>query len=305
MVFTVQVKKDGLLFSSEFPWKLGIVLFMAYPSLQKTEDELEKAIKFLTLDNFFDRLEVQRISDDGWNKIKKYVECVDVARAFQPDILAGKNLSALDEAKRKEAVEYVKSEMEVWLKRGVQQFAVCSGHITANNIDEGKKQFTKSIKELAEYALKNCAVISIETFDIDKDKKQVIGPVHDAAKLVKEIRKEYPNVFLMWDQSHAPLLGETPDVLRNYADILGVIHIGCGLKAKEGLLDWHPVYHTPGALNDENDLAKLFNILLEIGYCGPVTVEIKPQEGQTSEEVVNSAKGAIYTAYSLAVKKLL
>lgn len=304
MVFTVQFKKDDLCFSSAFPWRLGIVLFMAYPSLQKNEEELEKAIKFLTLDNFFDRLEVQRISDEGWNKIKKQVEHVEIARAFQPDILGGKNLSAIDESKRQEAVQYVKSEMEVWLKRGVNQFAVCSGHI-ATTMEEGKKQFVKSIKELAEYALKNCAAISVETFDIDKDKKQVIGPVHDAAKLVKEIRKEYPNVFLMWDQSHAPLLDEKPEVLKKYADILGVIHIGCGLKAKEGLLDWHPVYHTPGALNDENDLAQLFNVLLDIGYCGPVTVEIKPQEGQTSEEVINSAKGAIYTAYSLAVKKLL
>lgn len=304
MVFTVQVKKDGLCLSSDFPWKLGIVLFMAYPSLQKSEEELEKAVKFLTLDNFFDRLEVQRISDEGWNKIKKYVENVETARAFQPDILAGKNLSAIDESKRQEAVQYVKSEMDVWLKRGVNQFAVCSGHITTT-MEEGKKQFIKSIKELAEYALKNFAVISLETFDIDKDKKQVIGPVHDAAKLVKEIQKEYPNVFLMWDQSHAPLLNEKPDVLKEYADILGVVHVGCVLKAKEGLLDWHPVYHTPGAINDENDLVQLFNILLEIGYCGPVTVEIKPQEGQTSEEVVNSAKGAIYTAYSLTIKKLL
>ncbi|MEM1986309.1 MAG: TIM barrel protein [Nitrososphaeria archaeon] len=304
MVFTIQFKKDGLCFSSNFPWRLGIVLFMAYPSLQKSEEELEKAINFLTLDNFFDRLEVQRISDLGWKKIEKHLENVEIARAFQPDILAGKNLSAVDESKRQEAVQYVKSEMDVWLKRGVKQFAVCSGHITTT-MEEGKKQFVKSIKEIAEYALNNCAVISVETFDIDKDKKQVIGPVHDAAKLVKEIREEYPNVFLMWDQSHAPLLDEKPEVLKEYADILGVIHIGCGLKAKEGLLDWHPVYHTPGALNDENDLAQLFNVLLDIGYCGPVTVEIKPQEGQTSEEVINSAKGAIYTAYSLAVKKLL
>jgi len=304
MVFTVQFKKGGLCLSSTFPWRLGIVFFMAYPSVQKSEDDLERAIKFLTVDDFFDRLEVHKISDEGWSKIKRYAKDIEFARGFQLEIIGGKNISSLDEGKRKEAVDYIKEQMDISLKRGIREFAVCSGGIEASR-EEGKRQLSKSLKELAEHALKNKAILSLETFDVDKDRRQVAGPLHETAELIKEVRRQYPNLFLIWDQSHAPLLNEKPEMLKDYAELLGVIHIGCSLQAKEGLLDRHPVYHTPGALNDEKDLAQLFKVLLEIGYCGPVTVEIRPQDGQTPEEVVNSAKGAIYAAYSLTVKNLL
>ena len=305
MGFSVEVKKNGVIFSSKFPWKLGVVFFMAYPSLQKNEDELEKGLKFITLDNFFDRLEVNRISEDGWEKIKKYAQGMNIARGFQPDLLPGtRSICTLDEEKRRETLNYLKKEIDLGVKHGVREFAICSGQMP-EDVVKGKMQLVASLRELGEYAAKYKASFSLETFDIDKDKKQLAGPIDEAVQLLKEVRRRCDNVFLMWDQSHAPLLGETCGVIKKYSDLLGVVHLGCGLQTPDGLKDWHPVYHTKGAINDEGDLAQLFKTLLEIGYQGPVTVEVKPQEGQTSEEIVNSAKGAIFAAYSLVAKGLL
>lgn len=305
MVFSVELKKDGVAFSSKFPWRLGVVFFMAYPSLQKSEDELEKGLKFITQDNFFDRLEVCKIGEEGWRKVNKYASGMNIARGFQPDILPGtRSICAVDEGKRRETINYLKNEIAIEVKHGVREFAICSGQMPPDAV-KGKEQLISSLKELGEYAAKYNASLCLETFDIDKDKKQLIGPIVEAVQLIKQVRKSCDNVFLMWDQSHAPLLGETYEAVKKYSDILGVVHIGCGLQTPQGLLDWHPVYHTKGAINDENDLALLFKALMEIGYRGPVTVEARPQEGQTSEEIVNSAKGAIYAAYSIVAKGLL
>lgn len=304
MGFIVEIKKDGLTLNSKFPWSLGIVLFMVYPSLQKSEDDLERALRFLTLDSFFDRFETTKISEKGWKLFEKYACGRNIARAFQPEVLSGINISSTDESKRASAVEYVKSEIDVWVKRGVCEFAICSGP-REPNLEKCKESLRKSLGDIAEHASKYHAKICLETFDIDKDRKLVIGHVEESAKFVRKMRENYENIFLMWDQSHAPLLGEGPESIREYVDILGAVHIGCAMQTTEGLKDWHPVYHTAGALNDEVDLADLLKVLFNAGYCGPISVEIKPQEGQTPEEIINSAKGAIYAAYTLMIKDLL
>lgn len=304
MGFIIEAEKDGITLFSKFPWKIGIVLFMAYPSLQRSEEELERALRFLTIDKFFDRLETSKISENGWKLFEKYARKRNIARAFQPEILSGKNISATDESKRVEAVNYIKSEIDVWVKRDVCEFALCSGP-REQNLEACKKSLRISLEEIAEHASQYGAVIFLETFDIDKDRKLVMGPIDETANFIRELRESYDNVFLMWDQSHAPLINESPESLEKHVDILGEIHIGCAMQTKEGLKDWHPVYHTLGAINDEYDLSKLLRKLYEMGYCGPISVEIKPQEGQTSEEVINSAKGAIYAAYSLMVENII
>jgi len=304
MGFTVEVERDGLALYSKFPWRLGIVLFMAYPSLQKGEGDLERALRFLTLDSFFNRLETSKISEGGWKLFEKYARGRNIARAFQPEVLSGMNISATDELKRREAVEYVKGEIDVWVKRGVREFAICSGP-REPDLEKCKKNLRKSLEEIAEHASKYNATLCLETFDIDKDRRLVMGQVDEAASFIRDLRGSHENIFLMWDQSHAPLLGESPESIGRHIDVLGAIHIGCAMQTSEGLKDWHPVYHTIGAINNEVDLSRLLKTLFEVDYRGPVSVEIKPQEGQTPEEVVNSAKGAIYAAYTLAVKDLI
>ena len=302
MGFAVEISKDDIAFTSKFPWKLGIVFNMAYPSLQSSEEDLEKAASFLTQDGFFDRIEIHKISDEGWRKIKKYFQNLDIVRAFQLEVIAqGNNVNAHDEQKRKDAVNYFKGQIDIAVKRGIRKFAICSGQIT-QDVERDKKQLIASLKEISAHAKKYGATVILETFDTDKDKKLIMGPIDQSAKLVKEVRKTCDNLFLLWDQGHAPLLGETPDSIREYLELLGAVHIGCGIRVQEGLKDWHPVYHTVGAINEEKDLAHLFRVLSEIKYHGPVTLEVKPQQGQTPEEVVNSAKGAIYTSYVLFLR---
>jgi sugar phosphate isomerase/epimerase len=305
MGFAVEVRKGKLTFFSRFPWRLGIVLFMAYPSLQKNEDNLDEALSFILQDGFFDRVEIHKISNIGWNRNRELLRGVNVARGFQLDVMVGnQNVSAEEEEKRRQAVDYVKSEIDIEVKRGISEFALCSGPATQDS-EKSTRQLVVSLGEIANHASKYSATVYLETFDVDKDKRQILGTIDQAASVLREIKRNSPNIFLMWDQSHAPLLGEEPETLVEYSDLIGAIHIGCGFIGANGLRDWHPVYHAPGALNEEKDVARLFEVLLEMGYRGPISAEIKPQEGQTPEEVINSAKGAIYSSYALFLKRAL
>jgi hydroxypyruvate isomerase len=58
-------------------------------------------------------------------------------------------------------------------------------------------------------------------------------------------------------------------------------------------------------VNSEPDLARLLQVLLEIGYEGMVGFEVKPEPDQTSEEIVATAKGVLIGAYQRVVSDSL
>ena len=81
------------------------------------------------------------------------------------------------------------------------------------------------------------------------------------------------------------------------------IHIGCSKKVGEKLYDWHPGFYRPGAINDERDVARLLRVLLDIGYTGAVSFEVKPEEGQLPMEVVYTAKSVLERAFQIVLEE--
>lgn len=300
-MFYTYAKVRGIDIVAKFPYKIGIVTFMLFPELLKSDKGASEKLKVVIEDPFFEVLEIGYIGDEEWSKVAKKGTCKEFARALQPEVLVKKyNPNALDESERKKAEDILVKETIKAGERGMCAVALCSGPI----VSEDKKEIAvnsliKTLKAIAEAASKYNMPVFLETFDYTWDKKRLIGPLSEAVKVVDRVRESYKNIYLMWDLSHGPLLNEDPEILKSYPDYIGHIHIGCAKKVGDRLYDWHPGFYRPGALNTEKDVAKLITVLHDIKYKGVVSFEVKPEENQHPLEVLNTAKSVLIRAYQL------
>jgi len=300
-MFYTYAKVKGIDIVAKFPYKIGVVTFMLFPELLKSDKGASEKLKVVIEDPFFEVLEVGYIGDEEWNKIAKIGTDKEFARALQPEVLVKKyNPNALDESERKKAEDILVKETIKAGERGMCAVALCSGPIVPENKkDTAINSLVKTLKAIAEAASKYNMPVYLETFDYAWDKKRLIGPLAEAVKVIDRVRESYKNIYLMWDLSHGPLLNEDPEILKSYPDYIGHIHIGCAKKVEDKLYDWHPGFYRPGALNTEKDVAKLITVLHDIKYKGVVSFEVKPEENQHPLEVLNTAKSVLIRAYQL------
>lgn len=304
----VYCKVDNVEALVKMPWKVGIVAFMAFPSTLKNEGVIE-ATETLLKDGFFDVIEYHVMPKEVLKKVAEMTEeyGVELAGALQPVILVEKfNINSLNEDERAKAVKRLKEQVDVAHSVGIKKVALCSGPDPGpRDREQAMKALHKSLLELCDHAKSYGITVYLENFDREYDKKLLLGPTLEAYELIKGLRGEVTNLMLLWDLSHAPLLHEKPQVLKEVKDVLGHIHIGCTEKTSEGLKDYHPGFYTPNAINDVNDVAELLKVLLDIGYEGGVSFEVKPKSQETSLQIINAAKGVLYTAFQKTIKECL
>ncbi|MEM2904673.1 MAG: sugar phosphate isomerase/epimerase family protein [Candidatus Bathyarchaeia archaeon] len=306
-MFTVDVVHKGLRLSSRFPWPIGIVSFMAYPSLMRGEGDIVGSLRAIGEDPFFDGVEVAQLTDEQWTQATEFLAEKKVARGLQPDLLTGEmDLNSADNDARRRAVDYVKREITVASSRGIRTVALCSGPdpgVARRRL--AKKVLARSLEEICEAAKGKDVEVLLETFDVEHDKKLLIGPMEEALDIVGFVRERYRNLGILWDLSHAPMLKEGPQVLRKARDALMHVHIGCAKETEAGLKDTHPAFYSKGAVNAVEEVATLIRTLLDIGYNGMVSFEVRPEEGQTSEAAIGCSKAALISAYSKVVVESL
>ncbi len=302
--------KDGHEIISRFQWDIGIVAFMIFPDLLQLTKDFNERLRPLITDPFFDLIEMTPIVDDvEWSKVvelnKSYGK--KFALALQPLIInRGINVNAIDETERKKATEIIVSEVRRAGLRGVRAVGMCSGpNIEGPNREAAIEALTKSLIEIGGEASKYDMKVFLETFDTIWDRKRLAGPLPTTVKIIEKVRESVKNVYIMWDLSHAPLLNEDPELLRSYSDFIGHIHIGCGKRVGEKLLDTHPGFYRPGALNTEIEVAKLLRVLHDMGYKGAISFEIKPEQDQNPFEVLNAGKGVLLRAFQLYLDSIL
>ncbi|RLF18957.1 MAG: sugar phosphate isomerase/epimerase [Thermoprotei archaeon] len=307
MGFMITLKKKGEELYLKFPWKVGIVLFMAFPETTKGEN-VEDAIKHIASDPFFDLIEIPPYKEEVLKQIVNlaHEEGLDVALALQPEILSkGLDIASLEENKRANALKVLKDMIELAHRVSISSVALCTSKDPGpENREKALSLLRESLKELCKIAANHNIKLILEVFDRDYDRKLLLGPTREAIDVIRDVREEYENIGLLWDLSHAPMLNETPQILKECADILYHIHIGCAKKVDEGFKDTHPGFYVAGAVNGVEEVAELLQVLHEIGYRGAVSFEVKPEEGQSSLEVVNCAKGVLLHAASLAFKRI-
>lgn len=304
VMLTVQARVKGVEAAVKLPWRVSIVGFMANPRvLQGDPEAVRETFRVLTSDSYFDIIEVQPLPEEVWSIAKSIADerGVEIALGLQPYVLTrGVNPSALNEDVRRKSVATILEEVRKARERGVTKVAFCSGP-DPGPADRGAAMdaLVKSLKEVSAAAQKLGVTVILETFDRDWDRKQLIGPIAEAVKVAEQVREEYGNFGLLWDLSHGPLLNESPSVLKAAKDYLVHVHIGCAKRLPDGrLVDWHPGFYRPGAVNGVEEVKELLRVLLELGYRGTIGFEVKPEEGQHWLEPVMSAKGVLYTAFS-------
>jgi hydroxypyruvate isomerase len=297
------LKKKNLEVLARFPWDIGIVSFMVFPELMKSSEGAFDKVGTLLVDPYFDLLEVMVIDDGEWRRINELNSMYGkkFALGLQPVVLTrGVNPSAVNEDERKKSVDALIRETRVAGERGYRAVGICSGpNIEGPEREKAKEALVKSLVELAVEASKYGMNVYLETFDVIWDRKRLAGSFEETAKVVEKARDQAKNVYIMWDLSHAPLLNESPEVLKTYPELVGHIHIGCAKRVGDRLLDTHPGFYRPGALNTEDDIAKLLTVLSDVGYRGAISFEVRPEEGQHPLEVVNTAKGVLLRAFQL------
>jgi len=305
------------------PWtgivNIGIVHAMIYPETLRGEGPILETATKIAADEFFGAFEVSWIKDpDTLGKVAKLLETtsMDIVYCGGPPILIQKlDMNSLDEAVRSAAVEGAKKLVDEAYILGARILVVAGGpDVAPDKQAKAKASLIKSLKEICQYAKEKSRgytmMVSLENFDREYDKKLLIGPTVESAKVVAEVKEEYGNIGLTVDLSHLPLLHENPkDALKAAKPYLEHVHIGsCVMKDKNSPLygDQHPRFGMAGGENSVEELAEFLRVLKDIGYFNKkvatrlpvISFEVKPAYGEASEVVMASSKRVFAEAWS-------
>ena len=291
--------------------KVGLIHFMAYPTVIKGEGPIEESFRKIAMDDYFEVAEITWIKDPSVRKnVKKMIETshMEVAYGAQPRLLTtGLNINDLDEAGRQKAIESLKEGIDEAYEMGALGFAFLSGKYPEDKKEEAYQALVASTKELCAYAKsKGNMKVVLEVFDFDVDKKSLIGPVDLAKRYAAEIDAKYDNFGLMVDLSHLPLLHETAvQSLIPVKDYIVHAHMGTCVVRDPSLPaygDAHPRFGFPGGENDVEELVEYLRVLLSIGFLNKekrpiVSFEVKPFGDEDPDLVVAGAKRVLNLAW--------
>jgi len=298
---------------------IGIVHPMIFPQCAQDEGQLAETVTRIATDDFFSAIEVTRIRDDAARlKVAEILSIsgMDVIFAAQPAQLAGgHSLCDTNSSERRKAVDFGKMLIDQAYELGAAIMAVLSGPDPGEG---GRKKATAalvdSLKELCGYAQEQAGErmlsISLENFDREVDKKQLIGPTTEAAKVAETVWEEASNFGLTIDLSHAPLLQErVTDIALNAVDHLIHVHIGncvLGNESHPAYGDKHPRFGIEGGSVGVEELRRFLEALVYAGYfkrntpttMPVVSFEVKPIGNETPELVIANAKRTLKQAWA-------
>jgi sugar phosphate isomerase/epimerase len=298
---------------------VGIVHPMAFPECLGGEGPILETLSQIATDTYFSAVEV------GWMKSARVRQQaasmlatagIEVIFAAQPAMLQqGLSLCSLDSAQRQAAVAGGKELIDQAYELGAAMMAVLSGP------DPGEQRraaateaLVDSLKHLCWYAQEKSEErmlsISLENFDRELDKKQLIGPTKEAAQVAEAVWGEASNFGLTIDLSHLPQLRERADeTVIAAVDHLIHVHIGnCVLAdpAHPSYGDKHPRFGIAGGVIGVEELKRFLEALIYAGYfkrntptaMPVVSFEVRPGAGERSELVIANAKRALVQAWA-------
>jgi len=305
------------------PWNayihVGIVHPMVFPETLKGEGPVLETVTKIVNDVFFGAIEVSWIKDPKVRlEVARLLEQahVDVVYCGGPPILMqGLSLNAPDSATRKKALNGAKKLVDEAYELSARVLVVCSGPNPARDRrGEAKGLLAESLKDVCRYAEREARdytlLISLENFDMEQDKKLLIGPTAEAAEVARAVKGECGNFGLTVDLSHIPLLKETPEeAISTAGNYLEHAHMGnCVVKDKSSALygDAHPRLGVKGGENDVEELTAFLRALRDNGYFSRktatslpvVSFEVKPAAGEASEAVIAGSKRAFLDAWA-------
>ncbi|MDR1541899.1 MAG: sugar phosphate isomerase/epimerase [Clostridiales bacterium] len=294
-------------------YRLGLIAFMAYPSMMKGEDpNTLEHLKKIACDDYFDAVEVTWIKDEAMRKnAAKLLEIshIDVCYGAQPRLLTtGLNPNHLEEAERIKAEESLIEAINEAEELGAGGIAFLAGKYEDDSKEKSYSQLMKTTKRLCDCAKAKGMSVELEVFDFDIEKKSLIGPAPYAAKFAADMRSYTNNFGLLIDLSHIPMTYETPEfVVRTLRPYITHLHMGntvCKDASAEGYGDQHQRFGFPGSSNDTPELLEFLRTLKAEGFMNPekpmtLSFEVKPWKDEDPDAVVANAKRVLNRAWAL------
>lgn len=288
--------------------KVGLVLPTAYPDAQAYPEALLEAVRAVAADPFWTAVELPPIADEDRRRVVRSLLAsagVAVVQASESTIRnEGLDLGGAGASDR--AVERLTQDLDLAAAVGASVVAVLSGPEASEALRPAALDATaETLRRLADAARGRGLDLVLETFDANIDKKRLIGPTPRAVELARAVGRD--NFGLLLDLSHLPLLGESPDqAVRAAGSHLRHVHLGSCVLDKESPAygDSHPGFTSPGSVNGPDQVREMFRACFDSGFFGEgrrpfVSVEVKPQAGETSEAVLAAAKRTLNEAWAL------
>jgi sugar phosphate isomerase/epimerase len=292
---------------------------MAFPECLGGEGPVVETLSQIAKDTFFSAVEVSWIKDP---KVRSQAAALlatsglEVVFAAQPALIQQDlSLCDLDDAKRKQAVDGTKQLVDQAYELGAALMVVMSGPDPGEAArPRAVEALTDSLKQVCHYAQERAEQsmlsISLENFDRDVDKRQLVGPTKEAAEIAETVWSECSNFGLTIDLSHLPQLDERIDEAALTAvDHLIHVHIGncvIGDASAPAYGDKHPRFGIPGSAVGVEEVRRFLEALVYAGYfkrntpttMPVVSFEVRPAEGEQPELVVANAKRALLQAWA-------
>ena len=284
---------------------MSIVHFMVFPETSAGLGPIVESVRKIAEDDFFDAIEVAWIKDPiVRQEVRDVLQLsqMEVGFCAHPTILSQKlNLNSLDEMEWLEAVERMQELMGQACQLGARRFAFLSGSDPGvERREDALDALIGSVQQMCAYGSERGIGLILETFDRHVDKKALIGPVHDAARVAEVLRADYPDFGLLYDLSHMPLLDETPADVSVIKEYLVHAHVGNCVNVEGRPLygDLHPHFGFQGGVTGVDELAEFIRALFEIGYLAEgkdpkpwVGFEVRPHgPNQAPELIIANAK---------------
>ena len=293
---------------------MSVVHFMAFPEAGGDRVSLVESVSKIAEDDFFDAIEITWIEDAATRRDVKQIlgiSQLQVGFCAHPAILSQKlDLNSLDESQRKTAIRRLNEHIDQGNELGAERVAFLSGPDPGDASREAAMEaLIDSLRQVCAYGSERGIGLTLETFDRHVDKKALIGPVQDAARVAEAVRIDTPDFGLLYDLSHMPLLDETPEDMAVIKEYLVHAHVGnCVVVPGRTLYgDWHPYLGFPGGVSGASELTAFIRGLFEIGYLAEgkepkpwVGFEVKPQgPGETPELIIANAQRVWRQAWAM------
>jgi sugar phosphate isomerase/epimerase len=307
-----------------YPWtklfQLGVVVSAFYPEIRERKGPVVKVLKRLASDPFFQAMEFSGAEDPSAQE-----EIIAALKENEKTLVfAGgsycyqgqNNLHDLEEGRRREALRNVEKIVDEAAGYGCRILYVMG--LEAPAFAERARalgKFSRSMEALSGYARQKHfsapLTISVENFYILRQSPFLIGPTREAARLLRDLRSDHPNLGLTFDTSHILQLGE--DLSATYTavqDVIAHIHLSnCLIKDSSSPFygDKHPPYGMAGSEMGIPEIAAFLKVLKEAGHFArtfptgkPVlSLEVITPPGQSPEATLGGAKEAFLQAWEI------
>jgi sugar phosphate isomerase/epimerase len=307
----------------DYPWNrffhLGLVVPAFFPQVRERKAPVLEVTRKLAADPFFQAMEFSGAEDPALQR-----ELAGIVRASAKSLVfsggaycraGGHNLHDLEEGKREKAVQQVRKIIDEANDYGCKILYVMGFEAPAPpDCDRAREKFARSLADLSAYARrKNPSqplTLSVENFYLLADTPFLIGPTLEFAQMLRDLRREHPNLGLTFDTSHILQLKEDLlSILAEVQDVIAHIHLSnCSIKDPSSPFfgDKHPPYGLPGSEIGILELAGFFRALKAQGYFSrtfptgkPVlSLEVITPPGQTPEAALGEAKEAFQRAWA-------